>query len=1267
MLTNRYKYLSLLLSVLLLPLTLRSQVQSFNRAIVWEKPVKYTISDSIIRNISFAGAYFPAAHSLPLWNETLFADNLSGHITIDNCTFSTPSADESAILKASDSLIPAEISFKARQVCSRKQAGVYIEIFPFVRDSFTNKVLKLAAFRINVSEADTKADKSAGRTYADNSVLSLGNWYKLAVTQTGVYRLGYSDLTAMGVNPATINPAQIGIFGRGGTMLPEANSVARADDLPENAIEVTGQGDGSFDEGDQILFYAEGPVSWNYNTTHQDWEHTTHLYADTIHYFLTTDRGTGKRTQLKHSSGETETDVVSAFDFYTAYDENNLNLIKSGRQWFAQIFDVIPNRSYSFDVPALASGGDVKVRSVTAAKSINASSFEFTIGSQSWTVSHSPVSIYDLSPVATGTTAYKSLQSVSLPLKIDAKYIKTTASAAGYLDLLDINARCDLKFTGGQLDFRDGQSFGAGRIALYRIADAAGKVRVWEVTDLLRTCAIDAVAEGNKLVFKLPCDTIRQFIAFDETRLIKPRFVQKIANQNLHASAGADMIILAPQLFMPQAVRLATFHATTGLDVIVLDPSTIYNEFSSGTPDISAIRDFMKMLYDKSPQVSMPEYLLLFGDGSYDYKDKIASNTNFIPTWQSAESFDPIHSLVSDDYFGTLDDNEGRSYSDVIDIGIGRLPVKTPLEAEQAVDKILHYSVASPETSGDWRNIITFVADDEDAEHIEHSELMANNIENNFPDFNLDKIYFDSYIQLSTPGGNRYPDVNKAITQRIEKGSLIINYTGHGGETGWAHEEVLTVNEINNWSNFDNLPVFVTATCEFSRFDDPGRQAAGEYVFTNPKGGGIALFTTTRPTFGTPNFELNKKFYQYAMSKPGGQRLRMGDVIMNSKRDKGANENGCKYVLLGDPALQIGFPDLKVVTASVNGHIPGDEPDTLKAYMEVNIEGSITDDQGNLVPDFNGTVFPSVFDKTSTLKTLGNDGGGVYSFSMRKNLLYKGKVNVENGKFSFTFIVPKDIAYRFDTGKISYYATDGSRDAAGSYSNVIIGGSSEPEVSDNSGPEISLYMNNLLFRDGGITDPNARLLAVVSDENGINTIGNGIGHDITAVLDGNTNEPFILNDFYESDINTFKSGYIWFPFSMLATGEHTLTVKVWDVFNNSSEAEIHFVVHPSGDFVITRAYNYPNPFSDYTDIVFEHNQQNVDFTIRAEIYSLSGQLLRVIEKTAPQSGSVSTAVRWDGLGSNGSAATPGMYIYNLKVNSSNGLFAQKSGKLILNK
>jgi len=856
-----------------------------------------------------------------------------------------------------------------------------------------------------------------------------------------------------------------------------------------------------------------------------------------------------------------------------------------------------------------------------------------------------------------------------LPVKIDVKYNKTSSSGVGYLDLLDVNARCDLRFTGGQLDFRDSHSSGAGNVAKYRLYDAAGKAKLWDVTDPLNASSIVTSIDGNDLMFTLSSETIRQFIAFDETKLLKPRFVNRIPNQNLHASAGADMIIIAPQVFMPQAIRLATFHASTSdLNVLVLDPVTIYNEFSSGTTDITAIRDFMKMLYDKSSSASMPKYLLLFGDASYDFKDKIPANTNFIPAWQSPESFSPVSSLVSDDYYGMLDDNEGGSYSDVIDIGIGRLPVKTPLEAEQAVDKIIHYSVPSAEISGDWRNVITFVADDEDLnDHIAQAEQMAVEIENKYADINLDKIYLDSYVQDATPQGNRYPDVNKAITQRIEKGSLILNYTGHGGETGWAHEEVLTVNEINNWSNFNNLPVFVTATCEFSRYDDPQRQSAGEYVLTNPKGGGIALFTTTRPTYGTPNFELNKKFYQYALSKPEGQRLSMGDIIMNSKRDKGSNENGRKYVLLGDPAMKISFPSLAVVTTSVNGHVPGIDADTLKAYMEVNIEGRIADAQGNLVPDFNGTVYPSVYDKQVVLKTLANDGGSAYSFRLRKNLLYKGKVLVEDGKFSFTFIVPKDIAYSYDFGKISYYATDGTRDAAGSYMNVVIGGSSEPEVIDNTGPEISLYMNTLSFQDGGVTDQNPRLLAMVNDENGINTIGNGIGHDITAVLDGNTAEPYILNDFYEADTNTYKSGYIWFPFSMLSPGEHTINVKVWDVFNNSSEQEIHFVVYSSGDFVIKNTHNFPNPFVDYTDIVFEHNQQNADFSNRVEIYSLSGQLVRVIEQTSAQIGSVSTPIRWDGMGEHGSKVPSGIYVYNLIVRTSGGLYAQTSGKMILRK
>lgn len=1265
---KKSSYFSLLLLIILLPVISLAQYQYVSRNIDWEKPAVFSLNDSTVKNISFKGAYFREIHSLPVFTETIFDHSPSTAIRVDQCTYVDVAQSEITLIQPFISQIPSELSYSAMKVVSRKQEGIYFELLPFIVEMTTNKVLKLTSFRIQLKETDQR-EKTSGRTYVANSVLSQGNWFKLAVTESGIYQLGYSDLVSMGIDPSGIDPSKIGIFSRGGIMLAEANAAPRADDLPEIAIEVTGQGDGSFDAGDQILFYGEGPVSWLYNGQKQIWEHTSHLYADTICYFLTTDRGSGKRVSLKKGSAVEETDIANAYDFYTTFDENNLNLIKSGRQWFAQVFDVIPERSYPFDIPALSAGGELKIKTVTAAKSINASSFGFSVGNQSWTVSHNSISVYPNSPVASGATSYKSLQSVSLPISIDVKYNKSSSSAAGYLDFLDVNARCDLRFKSGQLDFRDSRSYGEGRITLYKIADAAGKVKLWETTNPLNSFVIETLTQGNDLVFKLPADTIRQFVAFDQNNLPTPGFIQKIQNQNLHASSGADMIILAPQAFMQQAVRLATFHANeSDLSVLVLDPVTIYNEFSSGTVDITAIRDFMKMLYDRGDEVHMPKYLLLFGDGSYDYKDKIASNTNFVPTWQSPESYSPISSLPSDDYYGILDDTEGISYGDIIDLGIGRLPVRTPAEAEQAVDKIIHYSVPSAETQGDWRNIISFIADDEDLnDHIDQSEQMAVNIENTYHDINLDKIYLDSYLQVAAPGGNRYPEVNKAITQRVEKGSLIINYTGHGGETGLAHEEVLTVNEINNWSNYSNLPVFVTATCEFSRFDDPGRQAAGEMVLTNPKGGGIALFTTTRPTYGTPNFELNKKFYQYAMSKPGGQRLRMGDIIMNSKRDKGANENGRKYLLLGDPALKICFPELRVVTTKVNGSQPGNGADTLKAYMEVTIEGMIADEQGNLVPDFNGTVTPTVFDKSVTQNTLANDGGAVYSFRLRKNILYKGKVNVENGLFTFTFIVPKDIAYRYDSGKISYYASDGKRDASGDYTDVIVGGSVNGAESDKQGPKISLFMNDLRFRDGGVTDQNARLLAVISDDSGINTIGNGIGHDITAVLDGNTTEPYILNDFYESDINTFKSGYIWFPFSMLSAGEHTLSVKVWDIFNNSSESEIHFVVHPSGDFVITDSYNFPNPFSEYTDIVFDHNQQNVEFVTRVEIYSITGQKIRIIEQTDAQNGSVSAPIRWDGLGDEGSRVPSGIYLYNIIVRTSNGLAAQTSGKLIFHK
>ncbi|MBK7214869.1 MAG: type IX secretion system sortase PorU [Bacteroidales bacterium] len=1107
------------------------------------------------------------------------------------------------------------------------------------------------------------------RTYSDHSVLASGDWYKIAVAESGICKLSFAQLQGMGISMSSIDPRNIRIYGNGGGMLPEYNLAKRKDDLQECAIQVAGESDGTFDASDYILFYARGPVGWKYNALQKLWEHIPNVYSDSAYYFISAGGQTrGKRIESVNSTIVPSNYVVTDYQFRTYHDKDAVNLIKSGRSWYGEIFDIVTSHNISLEVPDVLSGTDLSLKSVTAARATSASSFDFTAAGSSWKVNHSLISTYYNSPYASGATIYKQIPASSSPVDFNISYNKSNSTAVGWLDCIDLTARCSLSYHAGQFSFRDVQTVGAGMVSRFVLANAAGKAVIWDVTDPVACNRISPVVNGNSLEFTMETDTLHEFLAFDESSFISPRFVGKVQNQDLHALANIDMVIISPPLFFNQASRLANLHSyADDLNCIVLNPEAIYNEFSSGAPDLIAVRDFLKMLYDRGGEAGKPRYLLLFGDGSYDNKNRLLSNTNFLPTWQTSESFDPVRSGVSDDYYGLLDDMDGLTFNDKVDIGIGRIPVQTLEEATAMVDKVIHYAQASIEVMGDWRNVIAFIADDEDGnDHVIQADNMATYIGESFGDFNLDKIYMDAYTQVASTAGARYPEVNKAITQRVEKGCLIMNYTGHGGETGLAHEQVLEVQDINSWTNYSNMPVFVTATCEFSRFDDPGRASAGELVLLNQLGGGIALFTTTRPTYGSPNFDLNKSFYKFALSPLNGHKPRMGDIMMEAKRESGSNENGRKFILLGDPALAIAFPELKVVTSTVNGHLIGEDPDTLSAYAEVHVTGFIADQNGNLVSDFNGAVYPTVFDKAVDQTTLGNDGGIPFSFSLQKSILYKGKVDAVNGEFSFTFIVPKDIAYRYDFGKLSYYATDSLRDASGFYSNLVVGGSSPNQHVDVVGPDINLYMNDFRFTDGGVTGENPWLVAYVQDESGINTIGSGIGHDITAILDGKSDEPYVLNDFYESDINTYRSGTIRFPFSLLEEGEHTIEVKVWDIYNNSSESSIRFVVKNSTELIAEDPMNYPNPYSEYTDIVFRHNQQGSILTVNVEIYNLAGQLLCTMEKTSLTDGSYSTPIRWDGRTSNGSIVGPGIYFYKIKATNSNGSESGCSGKIVKN-
>ena len=542
-----------------------------------------------------------------------------------------------------------------------------------------------------------------------------------------------------------------------------------------------------------------------------------------------------------------------------------------------------------------------------------------------------------------------------------------------------------------------------------------------------------------------------------------------------------------------------------------------------------------------------------------------------------------------------MDDNEGDfSNSDIVDLGVGRIPVSNIAQAENVVNKIMTYYKKDPafnpiaNTSctgnnkgsfGEWRNWICFVADDEDKngekDFVIASEGFASTLATTHPIYNIDKIYIDAYKQETSPGGERYPDVNEAIDKRMEKGALIMNYCGHGGELGWAHEAIIDVPQILNWKNISNMPFFVTATCEFSRYDDPARTSAGEYVLLNANGGGIALFTTTRLAYMPDAHTLCPKVFATALAPMStGKMPAIGDITRLTKSMTGASYR--YFTLLGDPALVLAYPGHTVYTTEINQHplSPGVN-DTIAALQKVTIKGYIGDKNGTKISSYNGVIYPTVFDKPVQYSTLGNDNGpgSVVNFKLQKNVLYKGKANVSKGDYEFSFIAPKDILYQYGFGRISYYTQNADVDGAGYYDKIIVGGSDPHAKPDNTGPEVKLFMNDNKFVYGGTTNEHPALYAEVFDSSGINTVGNGIGHDLVAVLDANSNKSIELNEYYQADLNSFQSGKISYPFSNLPEGVHDLKIKVWDVQNNSSTSSTQFVVAPSAELALRHVLN----------------------------------------------------------------------------------------------
>ncbi|MBX7226273.1 MAG: type IX secretion system sortase PorU [Chitinophagales bacterium] len=1115
---------------------------------------------------------------------------------------------------------------------------------------------------------ETINHRLGNRSYAANSVLASGNWYKFGVTKSGLYKLDYDFLKSLGMNPDNINPAQIKIYGHDGGMLPQLAGSAVIDDIKEYGIKVVTSGV-NFKSGDYILFYAPGPEEWIYNSANQTFRHQVHYYAATKNFFITADGATGQRIGAATLSTDGAVATLTTYDDFAFKEDELTNLGRSGIRWFGEEFGFEDQRTYNFSFPDIDNSASAKINSSFAARS---SSF-----STSFSVAGNGTNLatYNIGPVGSSTLAdygrssggTASLANPSDNISVTVTYSRPDFDSRGWLDYIEIQVKRKLIYRNTPLYFRGIATSGSNTYQ-FEVSNMSSSVEIWDITDVFNPKKVNYALAGGTASFKMTLNGVHEFVALENSSLT-PTALGKVENQNLHGLPQADMIIIARKNTMAKAQELANFHAEKqGLTTHVIDLERVFNEFSSGTNDMTAIRDFVKMFYDRAGGNTslMPKYLLLFGDGTYNNRNLGAY---YIPSYQSPWSLELLKTYTSDDYFALLDDSEGDNIDNTttqkLDIAVGRIPADNDEKASIAVAKIKKYM--SSEGFGDWRNQFTLVSDDEDGIlHEDAADGVAQIIKTTEPTINVDKIYLDAFVQTSGAGGSTYPEVNDAINKKMFTGSLFMNYVGHGGVFGWAKERVLTFDDINTWENEDKLPLFITATCEFGPYDQEGEYTAGERVYFSEKGGAIALLTTVRLVYSDRNEEINRNFVTKLLEANNAGTVVLGDVLTASKNITFTADGNRKFTLLGDPALIIGFPQHNIATTAIN-MTPVTEPlDTIKALSKVKIEGAVQNKSGNLLSGFNGIVEVRMYDKAKTINTLENDEeSGPFTFSLQKNVLFNGRAQVSNGLFSVEFLIPKDIDYTFGAGKLSYYANDADEDAGGFFNDFIIGGISDTIINDNEGPIVELFMEDESFIFGGLTSESPNLFAKLFDENGINTSGNGIGHDITAIIDEETSNTIVLNDFFKGNLGDFTKGEILYPFSQLSPGRHTLTLKAWDNLNNSGKGYTEFVVAESEEFAINNLLNYPNPFSTHTEFTFEHNRAGSNLDVRIEVYAVSGRLVKTLTSNGVASGYRFNEISWDGLDDYGDKLARGVYIYKVTVSDDEGNTVKKLEKLVI--
>lgn len=1117
------------------------------------------------------------------------------------------------------------------------------------------------------------------------SVLQQGIWVKIGVTESGVYKLDQAALTRLNPAFATADPRRIRLYGNGGAALPQPNATTRPTDLTENAVQVTGEADGRFDSGDAVLFFGQSPHVIRYDSVSRRLTHQINSYTDTTFYFITVGSSTGKRIAGRPAGTAGATPTVTTFDEYQFHERDLLKLpsVHSGREWLGEYMTLDTTQTVPVNVPGLIADAPIRVTASVMAGAVVPTSFRLQVNGQVAGVLSVPaISGYEYDyqgVVRTDTFSVKSPTAGS-PVRLSLTFRNGgQSSAQGYLNYLAMQARRELR----QYD----QPTWVRRLAAGQVLvrQATSSLRVWNVTNPL---APAEQAYGRSSATEEATWTNTQsgdYFLFTDAQLRTPVSLATVANQNLHGQPAPNLLIVTSAAWLTQAERLAAFRREHDkLTVLVVTTAQVYNEFGSGQADPTAIRDAVRYFYQKQPD--QLRYLLLFGDATYNYRNignpvSPAQMANMVPVYESRESLHPVRSYSSDDYFGFMDASEGdwnelgRDDDPLLnnhrmEVGIGRLPVTSLNEAQTVVDKLIRYA-SDASVTGDWQTRVMLVADDGDYNiHQRDADQMAVSIEKLAPAYRPERVYLGDFPQEPVSGGQRAPLVNQRINRAAADGRLIINYSGHGGILTLADEQIVTLADIRSMKN-RRLPLFVTATCQFGRYDDPAITSGAELLLLSRTGGAIGLLTTTRPVYANTNLLLNDAFYKAVFAPVNGQMPRLGDVMRLTKNNSLSGPVNRNFALLGDPSMQLAYPKAQVTLTQINGRaVTANRLDTLRALQTVELAGEIQQ-QGQRQTNFSGTLQLTLYDKATTKTTLGaEDDSPKMKYQAYTSPIFTGQVPVQQGRFAVRFTLPKDIDYAIGRAKLYAYAirSDSLFDAVGSYDSLRVGGSVRVDSLDSQPPVVALSVLGGTVQGDVVTvaGPDVTLRISLSDNRGINVARSGLGHELTAQL-GNQ-PPVVLNDQYVANGSDGREGTVLYTFRDVPSGTYPVRVKAWDINNNSVEGALSIVVSERPGLTLRAFRASPNPIRTEATLTAELDRSGEPLDWTVGIYDLNGRLMNQQTGQCTDCPATLDIGTWDGRTDAGQSMPNGLYILRLRVRSAaDGSVADGSGRLLLTK